>query len=159
MGDKWFPRSIKPLINKTYSMSRGSNVAATPVQGGLPRQALRYTLEPVPFILNFALSDNGYAALLNFYDIAINHGANSFKMNLDSGTGVVEHQCFIKPGTFKSNKPSHNNWYVSMTMTAEVTPSQNEVCDNLYQLYDCYGEQSNAILDGLESFVTGAYFQ
>ena len=63
-------------------MSRGSNVLATPVQGGNARQALKYSLEPVPFILNFTLSDNGYAALLNFYDVAISHGTNSFKMNL-----------------------------------------------------------------------------
>ena len=159
MGDKWFPRSIKPLTNKTYSMSRGSNVLATAVQGGNARQALRYSLEPVPFILNFTLSDLGYSSLLNFYDVAINHGANSFKMNLDSGTGIVEHQCLIKPGTFKANRPSHNNWYVSFTATAEVTPSQNEICDNLYQLYDCYGEQSCDILNGFESFVTGSYFE
>ena len=89
MGDKFFPRSIKPLTNKTYSMSRGSNVLETPVQGGIARQALNYSTEPVPFILNFILSDNGYAALLNFYDVVINHGANSFKMMLDSGTGIV----------------------------------------------------------------------
>lgn len=159
MGDKWFPRSIKPLTNKTYALSRGSNVFETPTQGGIARQALRYTLEPVPFQLNFIISDNGYAALLQFYDVAINHGANSFKMMLDSGTGIVEHQCYIKPNTFKSTRPSHNNWYVAMTMAAEVTPSQNEVCDNLYQLYDCYGEQSCDILNGFESFVKGSYFQ
>jgi hypothetical protein len=140
-------------------MSRGSNVFQTPTQGGVARQALKYTLEPVPFILNFSLSDNGYAALLNFYDAVINHGANSFKMNLDSGTGIAEHQCFIKPGTFKANRPSHNTWFVAFTATAEVTPSQNESCPSLYELYDCYGEQSNAILNGFEAFVTGSYFE
>jgi hypothetical protein len=158
MGDKFFPRSIKPLTSKTYSMSRGSNVFQTPTQGGIARQALKFTLEPVPFSLNFILSDNAYAALLNFYDVAINHGANSFKMNLDSGTGILEHQCFIKPGTFKANRPSHNNWFVNFTATAEVTPSQNEVCDNLYQLFDCYGDQSNDVLNAFEDFVTGSYF-
>lgn len=140
-------------------MSRGSNVFQTPTQGGIPRTALKYTLEPVPFVLNFIISDLAYQVLLQFYDITINHGANSFKMNLDSGTGIVEHQCFIKPGTFKANRPSHNNWYVAMTMVAEVTPSQAEVCDNLYQLYDCYGDQSCDIINGFEDFVTGSYFE
>ena len=158
MGDKWFPRSIKPLTSKTYSMSRGSNVQAQAVQGGVARQALKYTLEPVPFILNFVVSDLGYNALLNFYDVGIDHGANSFKMNLDSGTGIEEHQVYIKPNTFKATRPSHNNWYVSFTATAEVTPSQNELCDNLYQLYDCYGDQSCEIINGFEGFVTGSYF-
>lgn len=159
MSDAWFPRSIKPLTNKTYAISRGSNVLETPVQGGLARQALRYTLEPVPFTLNFTLSDNAFNALLQFYDVTINHGANSFKMMLDSGTGIVEHQVYIKRNSFKANRPSHNNWYVAFTATAEVTPSQLEVCDNLYQLWDCYGEQSCDILNGFENFVTGSYFE
>ena len=152
MGDKFFPRTIKPLTSKTYGMSRGSNVLQSPVQGGIARQSLKYTQEPVPFTLNFILSDMTYKALLNFYDVTINHGANSFKMNLDSGTGIEEHQVYIKPATFKANKPSFNNWYVSFTATAEVTPSQLEVCDNLYQLWDCYGEQSCALLNSLEDF-------
>jgi len=159
MGDFYFPRPIKPLTNKTYSMSRGANVFQTPTQGGVARQALKHTLEPVPFSLNFILSDFQYKILLQFYDITINHGANSFKMNLDSGTGIEEHQCFIKPGTFKANRPSHNNWYVNFTATAEVTPSQNEVCDKLYQLYDCYGDQSCDIINAFEGFVTGSYFE
>ncbi len=136
MGDFWFPRPIKPITNKTYSMSRGSNVFQAPAQGGVARQALKYTLEPVPFSLNFILDDFQYKILLQFYDITLNHGANSFKMNLDSGTGIEEHQCYIKPNTLKSNRPSHDNWYVSFTATAEVTPSQNETNDDLYQLYD-----------------------
>lgn len=159
MGDFFFPRPIKPLTNKTYSMSRGSNVLDTQVQGGNFRQALKYTLEPVPFILNFILSDFQYKIVLQFYDITLNHGSNSFKMMLDSGTGVVEHQCNIKGGTFKANKPSHNVWYLSFTAVAEVTPSQNEVCDNLYSLYDCYGEQSCDVLNAFESFVEGPYFE
>ena len=159
MGDFFFPRSIKPLTSKSYSMARGSNVFQTPTQGGMARQALKYTLEPVPFQLNFILSNTAYAALLNFYDVVLNHGANSFKMNLDSGGGIEEHQCFIKPNTFKANKPNNGNWYVAMSMIAEVTPSQNEVCTNLYELYDCYGEESSAVLCGLESFVTGSYFE
>lgn len=159
MSDYWFPQTIKPLTSRTYAMSRGSNVSETPVQGGIARQALKYTLEPVPFTLNFTVSDLGYKVLLQFYDITINHGANSFKMNLDSGNGIEEHQVYIKPNTFKSTRPSHNNWYVSFTAVAEVTPSQLEVCDNLYQLYNCYGEQSCNVLDAFEGFVTGAYFE
>ena len=159
MSDATWPATIKPLTNKNYSLARGSNVLSTAVQGGLARQALNYTLEPVPFSLNFLLTDMGYAALLNFYDVTINHGANSFSMLLDSGTGIVAHQCFIKPKTFKAVRPSHNSWSVSMSVLAELTPSQEEVCDNLYQVYGCYGEQSCDLLNGLEAFVQGAYFE
>ena len=158
MGNKWWPRSVKPLVNKTYALSRGSNVFDTPVQGGISRTALRYTLEPVPFILNFSTSQLGHKAVLNFYDTVINHGANSFKMNLDSGYGVEEHQVRIKAGTFKDSKVSSNVWYIAFTAVAEVTSSQLETCPNLYELYDCYGEQSCDILNGFESFVKGSYF-
>ena len=153
MSDQWWPRSVKPLTNKTYSTSRGGNVLQTRVAGGLPRIGLDTTLESPIFALNFILSDLGYQVVLNFYDAAINHGASSFKMMLDSGTGIVEHQCYIVPGTFKATKPSHNNWVLSLSMIAEVTPSQNETCPSLYELYDCYGEQSCDLLNALESFV------
>ena len=159
MGDKWFPRTIKPLTNKTYSMSRGGNVIETPVAGGIARQALNYSTEPVPFSLNFIMSNLQYKVFLNFYDVAIDHGANSFKMNLDSGQGIVDHQVYIKRNSVKANKPSFNNWYVTFTATAEVTASQLDVCDNLYQLYDCYGEESCALINGFEAFVTGSYFE
>ena len=156
MSDFWWPRSIKPLTNKNYSTQRGSNVLQVNVSGGLPRIGLDTTLESPPFNLNFILSDVGYNAFLNFYDVAINHGANSFKMMLDSGTGIVEHQCYIKPGSIKASKPSHGNWYLAATVLAKVTPSQNETCSNLYELYDCYGEQSFDVINGLENFVLGA---
>ena len=155
MSDYWWPRSIKPLTNKTYAMSRGSNVSESPVQGGIARQALKYTLEPVPFTLNFIVSDMAYKVILQFYDVTLNHGANSFKMNLDSGTGIVEHQCYIKPNSFKVTRPHHNTWYLAITVTAESTPSQDELCDNLYQLWDCYGDQSRALLNSFESFALG----
>ena len=155
MGDKWWPRTIKPLTSKNYSTSRGGNIAESNVAGGLPRIGLDQTLESPLFNLNFILSDNAYRALLNFYDAGINHGANSFKMMLDSGTGIVEHQCTIKANTFKSTRPSHGTWYVAVSVYAHVTPSQLDTCDNFYQLYDCYGEQVSEILNSLESFVKG----
>ena len=155
MSDYWFPRSIKPLTNKTYAMSRGSNVLETPVQGGIARQSLRYTLEPVPFTLNFVMSELQYSIFLSFYDGAIRHGGDSFKMNLDSGTGIAEHQVNIVPNTLKASKPAGCNWYVGFTALAEVTPSQLEACDALYNLYQCYGDQSEALIQSFEDFVVG----
>jgi len=155
MSDYWWPRSIKPLTNRNYSMRRGSNVIGSQVQGGNDRAALKYSTEPVPFNLNFILSDGAYNALLNFYDVAINHGASSFKMMLDSGTGIVEHQCIIVPNSWNAVRPSHGTWSLALRVNAEVTPSQNEVCDNLYQLWDCYGDQSCALINAFEDFVNG----
>ena len=155
MSDLWFPRLIVPLTNKTYAMSRGGNVLATRVQGGLPRQRKRYSYDNVPFTLNFSMTDYLYTVFLQFYDHAIDGGGNSFKMNLDSGTGIVEHQVIISGG-FKANRPHYNRWYVSFTATATVTPSQLDVCTNSYDLAQCHTEKELiAIICGLESFVTG----
>ena len=123
MGDSVWPPTIKPLTSKTYATSRGSNVLNTPVSGGLPRIALDATLESPPFTLNFILSDLGYQAILNYYDVTLNHGANSFKMQLDSGQGIEEHLVNITPGTWKASRPSHGTWYLAFNAIAETTSS------------------------------------
>ena len=155
MGDKSFPASIKPLINKAYSFGRGTNVLQTKVDGGMPRFNLDRTLEPVPFILNFIMSNLKHQVFMSFYDGVINHGGDSFKMNLDSGTGIVEHQVNIVPGTLKQSRPSACNWAVSFTALAQVTPSQLDSCSSVYDLYECYGDGSGALLQSLEDFVVG----
>ena len=155
MGDKWFPQAIKPLTNKTYAFSRGTNVLQTKVDAGMPRFNLDRTFEPVPFTLNFLMSNLKFQVFLSFYDGVINHGGDSFKMYLDSGTGIVEHQVNIVPGTLKQNKPSACNWVVSFTALAQVTPSQLDACSSLYDLYECYGEQSSDLLAALEGFAKG----
>ena len=155
MGDLYWPRTIKPLTNKNYSYKRGGNVRQFQAAGGLARSGLDNTLESPVFKLNFSLRDIEYQVALNFYDVAINHGANSFKMMLNSGTGIVEHQCKIVANTWSAVRPSHNNWFLAFDVYAEVTPSQLEECSNLSELWDCYGMGLFGIVDGLESFVKG----
>lgn len=155
MSDFWFPRQIVPLTNKTYAMARGGNILSTRVQGGLPRQRRQYSYDNVPFTLNFSMSDYDYQVFLQFYDHVIDGGASSFKMMLNSGTGIVEHQVIISGG-FRPTRPYFNRWYVSFTATATVTPSQLEVCTNLYDLAQCHTQKElTDIINGLESFVLG----
>ena len=154
MSDIWFPNAIKPLTSRNYSYGRGSNVVATPVGGGLPRMGLDLTLESPVFSLNFIMSDLDKQNFNYFYDVLINHGANSFKMNLDSGNGIEEHQCYISPNTLRFVRPSQGTWSVSMSMVAETTRSQlGDFCPNLYELYECYGSQTSQMLCGLGEVV------
>ncbi len=155
MSDYWFPDDIKPLVNKPYSFKRGNNLISSPVSGGVDRVSRRYSYDVVPFSLNFIMCDFKYQVFLQFYDHKIDGGASSFKMMLDSGTGIVEHQVIISGG-FKATRPYHDRWYVSFTATATVTPSQSDVCTNLYDLAQCYNEKELAgVICGLESFVVG----
>ena len=156
MGDLRWPATIKPLTNKNYSTERGGNVFSTAVGGGLPRQALDNSIDSPEFRLNFILSDLAYQVALNFYDAAINHGADSFIMQLNSGNGIEDHQVYIKPGTWRVSRPVDGTWYLGFTVTAESTSSQFDACTNLYDLYSCYGCQTGAVIDGLEDFVLGS---
>ena len=153
MSDFYWPVQIKPLINKNYSTSRGSNVLSTPLTGGVPIVGLDTTLESPPFSLNFILDNLRYQVLLNFYDVVLNHGANSFLMNLDSGNGIEEHRCFIVPNTWKVSRPSDGNWYLAVSVVAKVTSSQLETSTSLYDLFTIYGDDVKLVLDGFGKWV------
>jgi hypothetical protein len=153
MADVSWPSAIKPLTNKNYSTSRGSNALASPVAGGLPRFGLDKTLESPVFNLNFSLSNLQYQVLLHFYDMQLNHGVNSFNMQLDSGQGLEEHQCNIIPGTWRVSKPVDCVWYLALSAQAEVTSSQLETCTNLFDLYSCYGDSLRPVINGLTPII------
>lgn len=120
----YFPRSIKPLTNRVYSSSRGANVRQTPSMGGVPRIDLLNDLECPEFNLSFSVSDNGFAAFLNFYDVAINHGADNFLMDIDSGNGVEAHECVIVKGSLNTVRPVDNVWNISLNVYALTTTTQ-----------------------------------
>lgn len=153
MSDAIWPSAIKPLTNKSYSTKRGGNVIASPVGGGLPRIGLDTTLESPEFNLNFSLNNLQMQVIMIFYDTIINHGANSFSMQLDSGNGIETHQCNISPGTWSLSKPVDGTWYLAVTVIAESTSSQFNVCTNLFDLYACYGNTLGAVIRGLTSTV------
>jgi hypothetical protein len=148
MGSIAFPSRLKPIINRGYGFSRGSNVKSTDVQGGLARIALNYSLEAVPFNINLIASTQGAQAFWDFYDAALDHGANTFPMELDSGNGVETHQCMITPGSLNSSTIDQQTWAISMEIMAESNPSQDQpFVGGLYPLWDLYGDGLKGILD------------
>ena len=154
MSEVSFPQHIKPLTNRNYSYSRGGNVTGTPVGGGLPRMGLDLTLESPVFSLNFLMSDLDKQNFDIWYDSLINHGANSFNMQLDSGNGIEEHQCYITPKSLRFVRPAHGTWSVSFSVIAETTSSQLETaCTNLYDIYNCYGNQTRKILNAFSPVI------
>lgn len=125
MGDISFPSNIKPLTSSNYSLKRGSNVHSS-ASGAIPQFNVDLSLEAVPFSLNFLLTAYQQQIMLMFYDNMINHGANSFNMRLDAGSGEEVCQCKIVTGTWKMVMVSHGNWSMSFTVVAESTQSQLE---------------------------------
>lgn len=146
MGDLQFPASLKPVVNKGYSQTRGSNVWRSSVQGGLPRQGRDTYFEAVPFSIVLVVSKLGRQVFLSFLN-NIHAGADSFNMTLDSGMGLQTHQCLIT-STINDSTDDGINWTISFTVTAERTAIQEDTCltANLPDLYGCYGDGLNYFL-------------
>lgn len=140
MSDLRFPASLKPIVNKGYSSTRGSNVFRSQVSGGLPRQGRDTYFEAVPFTITLVTSSLGRQAFLSFLN-QIHAGADSFVMPLDSGLGIQDHQVMITSNINESTDDG-KNWTFSFTLTAERTAIQEDTCltANLPDLFGCYGD-------------------
>lgn len=153
MADVSWPSAIKPLTSKNYSTSRGGNVMSSAVDGGLPRFGLYKTLESPIFSLKFSLNNLQYQVLLSFYDAVINHGTNSFNMQLDSGNGIETHQCNIVPNTWAVSRPVDGTWYLACSVIAETTSSQLSNDTSLFDLYAVYGDSLTGVINGFQPWI------
>lgn len=146
MGDLRFPASLRPIVNKGYGQTRGSNIWRTAVQGGLPRQGRDTYFEPVPISVTLIVSALGRQAFWGFVN-NIHGGADSFVMKHDTGLGIEDHQILIT-STISDTTDDGKNWTITFTATAERTAIQEDTCltSNLPDLYGCYG-------DGLRGFL------
>lgn len=146
MSDIRFPMSLKPIVNRGYSQSRGSNIWRNEVQGGAPRQGRDLYFEPVPIDITLVVSSLGRQAFYSFLN-NIHGGADSFIMPQDTGLGIQDHQVWIT-SQISDTTSDGINWTISFTATAERTAIQEDTCltANLPDLYGCYG-------DGLNNFL------
>lgn len=146
MSNYRFPATLKPIVSKGYSYTRGSNIFRSQVTGGLPRQGRDTYFEPVPFSVTLVTSSLGNQTFQSFLT-KISGGADSFVMALDSGLGVKDHQCLITSEVNISTDDGQN-WNIAFTIMAERTDIQEETCltMNLPDLYGCYGDGLNCFL-------------
>lgn len=133
--------SLRPIVSKGYSQTRGSNIWRTEVQGGLPRQGRDTYFEPVPISVTLVVSSLGRQAFYSFLN-NIDGGASSFIMPHDTGTGIEDHQVLIT-STISDSTDDGKNWVITFTATAERTAIQEDTCltKNLPDLYGCYGDR------------------
>lgn len=154
MSDIRFPSSLKPIVNRGYSQTRGSNIWRNTVQGGVPRQGRDTYFEPVPIEVILGVSSLGRQAFLSFLN-NIHGGADSFIMALDSGMGIQDHQVSITSDISDSTNDGLN-WTIGFTATAERTAIQEDTCltANLPDLYGCYGDGLNKFLAAYNTYAT-----
>lgn len=140
MSSLRFPTSLKPIVSKGYSQTRGSNIWRTEVQGGVPRQGRDTYFEPVPISVTLVVSSLGRQAFYSFLNNT-DGGASSFIMPHDTGLGLEDHQVLITSDISDSTDDG-KNWVITFTATAERTAIQEDTCltKNLPDLYGCYGD-------------------
>lgn len=138
--------SLRPIVSKGYSQTRGSNIWRTEVQGGLPRQGRDTYFEPVPISVTLVVSSLGRQAFYSFLN-NIDGGASSFIMPHDTGMGIEDHQVLIT-STISDSTDDGKNWVISFTATAERTAIQEDTCltKNLPDLYGCYGDRLGSFM-------------
>lgn len=132
--------SLRPIVSKGYSQTRGSNIWRTEVQGGVPRQGRDTYFEPVPISVTLVVSSLGRQAFYSFLN-NIDGGASLFIMPHDTGLGIEDHQVLITSDISDSTDDG-KNWVITFTATAERTAIQEDTCltKNLPDLYGCYGD-------------------
>lgn len=132
--------SLRPIVSKGYSQTRGSNIWRTEVQGGVPRQGRDTYFEPVPISVTLVVSSLGRQAFYSFLN-NIDGGASSFIMPHDTGLGIEDHQVLITSDISDSTDDG-KNWVITFTATAERTAIQEDTCltKNLPDLFGCYGD-------------------
>lgn len=140
MGNLRFPASLKPIVSKGYSQTRGNNIWRVDVQGGVPRQGRDNYFEPVPISVTLVVSSLGRQAFYSFLN-NISGGADSFVMPHDTGMGIEDHQILIT-STIGDSTDDGKNWVLTFTATAERTAIQEDTCltANLPDLFGCYGD-------------------
>ena len=146
--------SLRPIVSKGYSQTRGSNIWRTEVQGGVPRQGRDTYFEPVPISVTLVVSSLGRQAFYSFLN-NIDGGASSFIMSHDTGLGLEDHQVLITSDISDSTDDG-KNWVITFTATAERTAIQEDTCltKNLPDLFGCYGDCLGSFLKIYANYVT-----
>lgn len=146
--------SLRPIVSKGYSQTRGSNIWRTEVQGGVPRQGRDTYFEPVPISVTLVVSSLGRQAFYSFLN-NIDGGASSFIMPHDTGLGIEDHQVLITSDISDSTDDG-KNWVITFMATAERTAIQEDTCltKNLPDLYGCYGDCLGSFLEIYANYET-----
>lgn len=158
MAELQFPASLKPIVNKGYSQTRGGNIWRSRVQGGLPRQGRDTFYDAVPIGVALVVSKLGRRAFWAFIAQIVN-GAASFQMNLDTGNGIEPHNVQI---TSDIRESTQNDVYynIQFTATAERTSVQDsdDFSEALWPLYGEYGDNLPVFLDYYAQYCTTPNF-
>lgn len=149
------PADFIPQSN-SYKIDAPGGVMRTEVAGGAPRYALDYDRGTQRFNVNLILSAFQFQVWSAFFHYTIKKGAITFSMKLDSGTGLVDHNCNIVPGSYSA--ASMGTGIMSITFMTEAESAVYSLgSDGAQALVDSYaiaGSGTPALLARIAKFAT-----
>lgn len=149
------PNGFIPTV-AAYSHDGPGGVLRTDVAGGAPRYGLDWDRGTQKFNVTLILDKAKFSVWEVFYHIIIKKGAITFDMPLDSGFGTVPHACNIMPGSYSATRTEGVAIIVAFVAEAESKAYEFSTLDaqNMIDLYNLYGGDSNALLARLAQFAT-----
>ena len=147
------PAGFKPII-QGYSIGAPDGVSHTEVAGGMPRSALSWDRGVQAFQVTMLMSPEKFSVWTAFFMHIIKKGSLSFTMPLDSGFGLMDHDCLMVPGTYSAVRAGGQITSVAFTVTAESSAYGMTATDaqSLVNIWGEYGERSDELLDRINVF-------
>lgn len=136
-----------------YSYGGPTGGRRSEVAGGRGRYALNYYGGTSQFAVTFILTPDQQRVWTMFYTRRIALGTLPFEMELDSGLGILPHECNILPDSYQVSK-NQTVWAVSFNVEARSTAYDLDPCivDLEIDYWDCTGEPLCPMLERLDIF-------
>lgn len=152
------PNGIKPLV-RDYAIGAPDGVYATPIMGGAPRLAQRWSRGWQEFPVSILNNRTRQDVWSLFFHAVLRNGSVPFTMPLNSGRGgLQDHLCYMVPGSYHSEPASSGlHWLVSFTVRAQAKAYEVSAADaqDLIDLWNDLGETSPEVLRLLALAATG----
>lgn len=136
-----------------YSFSGASGGRRTDIAAGRGRYGLNYYGGTSQFAITIIMTCGQMRIWSLFYNRKIALGTLPFEMQLDSGMGVLPHECNIFPGSYQASL-NGGIWSVSFNVEARASAYDIDqaVADLELEYWDSTGEFPGLMLDRLTIF-------
>lgn len=151
------PDQFKPITNG-YSMTAGTNVVGSQMQGGLPRQSRDYALDNRVVSVIFIVDKVRKQIFEQILKFKLADGANTFGMWIQTNAEPEIHYGCMLAGTLRmQHNGGAGNYRIEFDFMVEKTSLDDDdsylACDGVIDLLNCYGNGICGVFDSLAKAV------
>ena len=88
----YFPAELPAPKRENYGITPDNNIIRTEMESGLPRQRQRFTQTPSKVAVSWKFTQSQLGTFEAWYTYEATAGAGFFRMDLDGGLGMMEHE-------------------------------------------------------------------